>query len=339
MVSAPLLASHLFQKGERGFDPNIPEAVEWLLRLLATRDTPGCFKAAIWGLSVDEEVIFPDSFRLIPFASMPNSYLKGRILDRARPCYDGSAWISHTYFDAPRAVLVKEVPSFPYIRALPDDLFRTIAHLEQKARDHLVLIEAASIGHPLAIGCWFEYAHRDLDFLEWQNTITWMLPEIPPRVSQFTPADMNAIQDNLRNYAAFPTKSQSSLLRSMTRFTLSQCRHQMSDRILDLALAFEVAVSEDGQNIPASWKVSVRSAQLIGGTLEKRQENRATISELYALRNKATHGSDLKSKSDKTVAQIVQESSNLYVTMMKLLLSFCKQPDWTSIELEPRTIK
>jgi hypothetical protein len=62
----------------------------------------------------------------------------------------------------------------------------------------------------------------------------------------------------------------------MNRFTLSQCRHQTIDRILDLALAFEIAVSGgDGDSAPPGWKVSVRSAQLIGGALKARQSNRS----------------------------------------------------------------
>jgi hypothetical protein len=208
-----------------------------------------------------------------------------------------------------------------------------LAELEQEARDFWALVEAASVGHPLAIGCWFEWADRDLEFSEWENTINWLLPEIPPHVSRSTPADMQAIQDNLANYAALPANFQSVLLRSMKRFTLSQCRHQPIDRVLDLALAFEIAVSEHGDNAPPSWKVSVRSTQLIGGALERRQANRATIGALYDLRNKATHGSALQSQS---VEKTLEDSSALYVALVKNILSLRRKPDWKSLELEPR---
>ena len=81
----------------------------------------------------------------------------------------------------------------------------------------------------------------------------------------------------------------------MERFSLSQCRREIIDRILDLALAFEIATSGGG-NGPVGWKVSVRSAQPIGGSLETRQENRRKINDLYVLRNRATHGSHLNAR-------------------------------------------
>ena len=131
----------------------------------------------------------------------------------------------------------------------------------------------------------------------------------------------------------------------MNRFTLSQCRHQLIDRILDLALAFEIAVSEEGDNAPPSWKVSVRSTQLIGGTLRERQENRTNIGALYELRNKATHGGELSSKlhlksnTKKTVEQVLKDCSGLYVILMRIMLSLRRKPEWRSLELEPRATK
>jgi len=78
------------------------------------------------------------------------------------------------------------------------------------------------------------------------------------------------------------------------------------DRILDLTLAFEIAVSGKGEQAPQSWKVSVRCAQMIGGPLWDRQENRRRMVALYNLRNQGTHGSSLsgggQQPSDKTEA-------------------------------------
>jgi hypothetical protein len=108
ILDAPLLAAQLFQRGESRNDPK--GAVDWLLRVLTTRETLGMFKAAIWGLSLDEEVTLSDSCRLMPFETMSDSFMKSRITGRARPCYDGSVWLSHTSFDMPRVAFVKEVP-------------------------------------------------------------------------------------------------------------------------------------------------------------------------------------------------------------------------------------
>jgi hypothetical protein len=80
----------------------------------------------------------------------------------------------------------------------------------------------------------------------------------------------------------------------MNRFMLSKCRTQLIDRILDLALAFEIAVGGESESWTAiSWKVAVRTAQAIGGTLDWRRTVRRKVGQLYDLRSKATHGGSL----------------------------------------------
>jgi hypothetical protein len=124
----------------------------------------------------------------------------------------------------------------------------------------------------------------------------------------------------------------------MSRFTLSHCRRQITDRILDLALAFEIAVSGDSNvAAPTGWKVSVRSAQLIGGALEARRNNRKTINELYRLRNKATHGSRLQGGDTLKQQVTVERCSELYRELLQSFFILGTEPDWTSLELEPRT--
>jgi hypothetical protein len=337
--SGPVLDSHalavrLFSTGVRWGD-DIPGAVDWLLRLLTTSETTGLFKAVIWGFDLDQEVTLTRTSRLMPFAALPDSHMKKRISDRAKPCYDGSVWMTQGYYDGSLAAFVEEVPGFPYI-GTDGACFRIMNELVWKAHELWVLIQAASVGHPLAVACWFEYADRDLEYAEWENTFTWLLPEIPPHVKKSVPADIDGIQANIANYLALSQSRRSTLLRSMERFTQSQCRSQPIDRILDLALAFEIAVSEKGDNAPPGWKVSVRSTQLIGGLLQERKHNRATINALYELRNQATHGGTLKAKPVKRpVDEILRQNSDLYVLLMKRLLALRLKPDWKAIELEP----
>jgi hypothetical protein len=122
----------------------------------------------------------------------------------------------------------------------------------------------------------------------------------------------------------------------MNRFMLSQCRHQVIDRILDLTLAFEIAVSGSADQAPPSWKVSVRSAQMIGGTLKTRQINRQKINDLYRLRNKATHGSNLKEHDASKQLTLVQNCSEIYRELLQSFLALGAEPDWSALELEPR---
>jgi len=334
VIDADWLAMNLFNKGVR-WGSDIAGAVDWLLRVLATREANGFFKVAVWGFSIEEEMALSDSSRIMPFAALPDSYMKRRISERGKHLYDNSIWLSHTYFDIPRAAFIRDVPRFPYI-GTDGAAFVQIAQLEQEARDLWEFVQAASIGHPLAVGWWFEYADQDLDLNDWQNTIGWILPEIHPRITFFLPTTGAAIKDDLSKYESLPVELRSDLLRSMNRFTLSQCRHQLIDRILDLALGFEIAVSGGGTQAPPSWKVSVRSAQLIGGELRVRQCNRHKINELYKLRNRATHGSTVKAGDRKKQEQIVLQCSEIYRSLIRSFLVLGQNPDWDSLELEPR---
>jgi hypothetical protein len=57
---------------------------------------------------------------------------------------------------------------------------------------------------------------------------------------------------------------------------------------------------------------------------------------LYELRNQATHGGTLKAKpTKKSVDELLQENSELYVLLMKRLMALRLKPDWKAIELEP----
>jgi hypothetical protein len=107
------------------------------------------------------------------------------------------------------------------------------------------------------------------------------------------------------------------------------------DRVLDLALAFEIALSDQGDNAPPSWKVSVRSVQLVGGHVAVRSQNRQAIAELYELRNQATHGGSLKPRGGKAVEAILQDGFALYVAAIGKLLDLRTKPDWKTVELEP----
>src|ERR1700719_464208 len=55
VLHSPALAVRLFSRGVR-WGNDIPGAVDEFLRLLNTRKTMGLFKAAIWGLSLEQEV-------------------------------------------------------------------------------------------------------------------------------------------------------------------------------------------------------------------------------------------------------------------------------------------
>jgi hypothetical protein len=210
--------------------------------------------------------------------------MKRRIANQAK-AWDGAVWISQRYFDVPGSALVRTVAAFPYIGAL-DESVQILEKLEDEARAPLYFLQASAAGQPLAVANWFEYEDADLDFNDHENYLSWFLPEVVPHVRAHVAVDATALKRDADALWNLPVDLRSKLLRSMERFILSQCRHQTGDRALDLVIAFETAVSGgNSDSTPVNWKIAVRTAQMIGGTLQQRQEMRRTLSALSRIRN------------------------------------------------------
>jgi hypothetical protein len=332
VINSGGLAGSVFSRAM--YDVN--QAADWLLRLLSVPSANGSFKCAIWGISLNEEIRLSKSALLLPFVSLPDSSMKTHVMGRSRKLYDGAIWLSTNLFSVPGAAFAMDAPNFPRIRT-DNASFLEFDRLENEAMSFWIVLEAASVGRPLAFGYWFEYDDEDLDLSASENSLTWTFPEIAPRINAAVDVDAQTILDDTRNFFALPQQFQSDMRRSMNRFMLSRCRTQLIDRVLDLALAFEIAVSGENEGASAiSWKVGVRSAQAIGGPIDWRQTVRQRINQLYQLRNKATHGGSLKSAAHAKNVQLIEECSGIYRQLLRSLFDIGGKPDWSVLELEPR---
>ncbi|RXH12346.1 hypothetical protein EAS56_17715 [Bradyrhizobium guangzhouense] len=332
VISSGGLRLPVFQRAQY----KVAEAADWLLRLLSLRSANGSFRSAIWGISVTEEIRLSDSARLVPFATLTESFMKKHVTNRARRLYEDTAWISTSLFGMPVAAFVMDAPNFPYIRT-DNASFLEFDRLQHEAMAYWIVLEAASVGSPLAFGYWFEYEDEEIDIAVWENWLTWTFPEVSPRIGAPVAVDAQTILDDTRGFLALPERFQSDLRRSMNRFMLSKCRTQLIDRVLDLALAFEIAVSGESESWTAiSWKVAVRSAQAIGGPLDWRRTVRRKVGQLYDLRSKATHGGNLGSDEYVNNLQLIEECSAIYRQLLRSFFDVGVKPDWRVLELEPR---
>lgn len=337
VLDAPGLAIPLLNHAEsarwRGKDVGnaARNAADWLLKMLTTREAAGTFTGAIWGLRIDEQVFLTENSWLVPFTDLPDSRFKKLITDRARPFWNNAVWMSQRDFDAPGAAFVRKAADFPYIRT-DDASLKTMIALEAEAYNFLIYLQGKAAGQPLTLGYWFTYDDEELDLNSFDNFVSWILPEITPVIRDNVPMDGRTIQQEVKALLAMPEDWRNDLHRSMERYVLSRCRHQLIDHILDLTLAFEIAVSGKSEQVPQSWKVSVRTAQMIGGPISKKQENRRKLTALYNLRNRGTHGSDLTRDRDKQEA-VLANALPLYRSLLDSFWQHKVRPDWDAIEL------
>jgi hypothetical protein len=326
ILHAPRLAMDLYYR----IHTSAADGANWLLRLLGTRTADGFFKAAMWGISLSEPLILSENTRLIPFDQMSESYIKGRIDERAKRYAAHTPWLAPNYWAAPTVAYVREVRDVPYI-GRGKEAADLVDHLYREARDRWTLIEMVGAGGPLVFASWFEYADRTLDLAAIENTMSWTLPEVAPRILSVTDVRTQVLEYYFAKYVALPSDFKDVLVRCAHRFCLSQCRKELIDRVLDLAPALEVAVTGRSEpHLPANWKVSVRTAQMIGGNLETRIQNRKRISDFYNLRNAATHGGRLEGYAIGRVEEAAEVFRQLFVS----LLRFGRRPDWSAIEME-----
>ena len=335
VLHAPSLVLPLLYRADRA-DLGPDAAADWLIRMLETRVADGVFIVVIWGLSVDREVTIANEMKLVPFDRLSDSYMKRRIKERAeftkRQGWDQAAWISHDLYDLPGAAIVRSVPKFPYIGS-PAEPFGRLTKLNAEAQAPVYFLQACGAGQPLVSGSWFEYEDKDLDFNEHENYLALSMPEIVPQIQSHVTVDPDAVARDAAAFGALPLDWQDDLLRSMERFTLSQCRRKIVDQALDLAIAFEIATRGSGQ------KAAVRSAQLIGGPLSRRQENRRTIAELFNIRNKGAHGGSLKASEQRNHEAVLHEAKAAYRAALACSLALGARPNWDALELEPRSSK
>jgi hypothetical protein len=327
IVHAESLAPILFYRAYAG---ELGAAVDWFQRVLTTKTTALVLVAAIWGVGVEKEIALTKTTKLVPFDSLPKSRLT-EYLGSQKLRIGKSIWLARNWHSAPTAALVVLLSDFPYLRA-DDEAFKRSDTAFEQAQTHWRLIEAIESEGPIAVAFWFEYAERDLDLRYYENAVMWDLPEVAPRVLEPTAALSPDIFRYYEQYEKQGDDWRRTLRRSMERFVLSQCRLQPIDRVLDLALAFEIAVSGERSSAPISWKISHRTAQFIGGDIEARKGIRDLLSTFYTFRNRATHGSSL-SDFDKDDQKVIDETTRLYRALLKKLLTNEGPPDWKTIEL------
>jgi hypothetical protein len=325
-ISADALAQFVLSRAQW---KSASDAVDWLTSLLKTKTTNVVLGAAIWGIAIEKEIIFSDSSRLLSFERMPSSYGKRLIADRKKWQPSPFIWYSDRHFDVPLVAYTKEIQDVPLISS--DYLGPAIINeAAQSAIELCRLIGAVGVGRALPMAYWFEFQDAEFSGISNAYFLSWNLPEVHPRVETIVRLDADDVSEIHATFFNLALDWKSDLQRSMDRYALSQCRHALIDQVLDLALAFEIAVSQKGDNLPVRWKASVRTAQLIGGDMEQRLSNRRLVGRLYDLRNKATHGSRLADVD----RELLSSCATIYRLLLRRLLTFCERPDWNSIELE-----
>ena len=93
-------------------------------------------------------------------------------------------------------------------------------------------------------------------------------------------ASPNDVEKDFQKYGDMNKPWREDLQRAVARYIASQTRQELADRVLDLAIAYEISLASKGdrQNqVPLGWKVSVRTALIIGGPIDEPEGSKHTV--------------------------------------------------------------
>mgnify|MGYP003608658306 CR=1 FL=1 len=301
--------------------------VDWLLKTWRTRKTHGYHIAAIWGLSLPSAIRLNETDTLQPFSEVPDCPFKRTIINRAKRTDSLVPWQSNAEWQEPTAALVRVIPDWVYIQEnpIPDAVqwFPTLDDIDFFA---MLTIQ---IGAPIVTGSGSALSDESLDLYSHHHAIYWEHPEVAPIIERVTELDPTLFINQREAFQTLPKKWRQRLLRAAARFSLSQCRQEPVDKVLDLALAYEIVLSSDETNAGISWKLAVRAAQIIGGDIDKRIAIRDQVNAFYGVRSRASHGGDIKPSED-----VVEHAADTFRRLFVRLVELRAEPNWKKIELE-----
>lgn len=150
------------------------DAADWLLRILRTETTTVVLRAAIWGVSIDEEIQFSDSSRLMQFDRLPPTYGKSFIADRKKWQHSNFVWYSDRHFDVPLTAYSKEITDVPFISDT-DFAFDKVHQATQSVIEIFRMMEGVYVGHPLPLAYWLEFQDQELSAISNAYLLTWSL--------------------------------------------------------------------------------------------------------------------------------------------------------------------
>lgn len=328
------LADEFLYRADAEYRLGIPGAIDWLLRVFNTKIAKGLYEVAIWGMAPDKEIEIAKGWTLKPYDGAPDSPIKQKLKDFIRAGWNGAVWHSTRFYDTPGAILTRIIPEIPYL-GRPDLSYQTLYSLDMETRDRLAFLQVCFTGTPLIGASWFSYEDHELDFNSIENRLQWLVPEVEPIVKSNVAIESTKLAGAVAAHTKLPGKLAKRMIRSADRFVLSQCRYRRVDVAIDLAIAYELLAGSKGDG-PISWKVSLRTAQLIGGTLDERVQIREKVNALYRLRNDGAHGGTPTEAEAAEESVALLDAGNIYRRLADTILQLGDEPDWSKFELDAR---
>lgn len=332
---------------------NGADAVALLHRFLSSDCTPTLQIVLMQGIGLVKPVQLSNTLHLVPAHEVPSSEFR-RELDqrRNRLNYDDgfvkAPWESFlTQNTWPSAALVRHIASqgtlFP--QGPPEDMGKHIPPFVDPSPDEIedvvALITLFASSSPVRLCEWMELE----DGVPLKGYLGGFLGQhlyeaLNRQMMLLTEDDLNTLPELLDKFGKLPPKLRRMLRLSLTRLASSRRRHTLTDRAIDLGIAFEpLLLGEQKSDDGIAFPFRLRGAYLLGAAeVERRKHYMKLLNDLYTLRSRAVHGSELLTDKEKRAGKflplaILEEGTAACVEAIRKLIDLGDVPDWNELIL------
>ena len=309
------------------------EALDWFARILTLESSNAVAVTPVWGVDVSAPVTLGASYELVSLSSLPSV---PHPLTFDGPGAATSFRMQHRWNPPTTAIIERFTvqPIFYKADHAPKSRNELVGQSLHEIRRCLMLSGPTMIDPD---STWFQFENADLvDIMPGARMGT--IFEIEPFMFRsFEPFDAERAADISRAYLGV-LKDHRNIQLALDRFERGMRRMNPGDAAVELCIALESLLSDPGDQGEITYKVALRSAQLLGGDLPERAERRDKVKALYGLRSNVVHGRTLPTKKivggkEMTVDDLVKEGFKIAAQVIARVIGMKGIPDWRMLEL------
>jgi len=185
---------------------------------------------------------------------------------------------------------------------------------------------------------WFQFSDADLEEAIPGPAYFWSHMEISPiKLHSLGNFDVGRAANLVARYMNIEGGDRTRIRLALNRFDRALRRVDPGDAALELAIALEALLGEGGTEL--TYKVSLRSGLLPGGSQLERRDRRALVQAIYSLRSTVAHTGSTPSEARVkglgkiNIEELISKGIATTATVIASAINRGRLPDWFEEEL------
>lgn len=297
------------------------EVLDQLKTFISTKSVPMSEVIAIWGINTKFPIKVTNDISIVPFESLIQSDVKDQLTGIKDTTHTGGTSFPHP---RPKSALKYNFfhnPFDPDQKEVREEKMREIIKC-------LCLLNSTSV---CEIAHWFECEINTPiigGVMGWSGQAIEHAFHIPIEEQEIS--EKNA-QNLVAKYLGFNATEKSRLNIPLNRLNTALRRFEASEIALELGISLEGLLDPGDSDI--SYKIRQRGAYLIGDTPAKKQEIFNILKQLYNIRSKVAHGSEIEKivkvgGTPEPIESFVEKSKKICVEITRKIVDQGFIKDW-----------